>query len=493
MTEIRNPLEQKYMCTAEECAKEFTSIDDWRTHVEDYSFEKGHICLYDDCGELISTRSNESLAHRSHLYIKHRVEPRYTEELAKSFIAKNFYSVGEGRIWCSQCRELLRLNNRAEVLDHFQRHIRGGSKIKIPGQTKYPAITRARKEEVGTPARSADEGADCVIDLSRRGTMPLCVLNRLNGCLCYIRTSRSRLRPRSERLPVSNADEHLNDQLTLYRTLTQATDLPYACPLCLRGYNRYDSLYNHFRSTQEAEHRDLKALWFGSKCPVCSETSDHILRHTAKRHPTIYQSLMKSTLRIRPEVVTEIPASPECFKHTFLFPLRRPDCVVRLPPRKQIRKSRIREDVSMAQGSSRRGTTRLKKRKAEHQNPQQDIDDHLDARMEDVAPPSHTSGLPGHRVVQVDAAHPPSVASPIGYDFYTESNPVQSALACPTHSLSFPSLAPLPHDVHEPRIDLSARGYMSHLSTEYQVPWEMFVPTDIHQGDTGDGGQVTRN
>ncbi|GLA55873.1 hypothetical protein AnigIFM63604_003092 [Aspergillus niger] len=302
-----------------------------------------------------------------------------------------------------------------------------------------------------------------------------------------------KLRPRGERLPVSNADDHTNDQVMLYRTLAQVTKLPYACPLCLRGYSRYDNLYNHFRTTNEAEHQELKNLWFGSRCPVCSEPSDHILRHTAKRHPTIYQSLMKSTLRIRHEVVTEIPASPECFEHTFLFPIRRRDRIVSLPPTKQIRKSRVREGISMAQGSRRRGTTHLNKRKAENQSLQQDIDDHLEARMEGVAPPSHTSALPGHRAVQVDAAHPPAVGNPIGHDFYTESNPVQSTLACLTHPLSFPSLATLPDEIQEPRIDLSARGYVSHLSTEYQVPWEMFAPTDIHQGDTGDDGQVTRN
>ncbi|KAI2867530.1 hypothetical protein CBS63078_11180 [Aspergillus niger] len=165
MTDMKHPHEQKYMCTAKECTKKFTSIDDWRIHVGGYSFETGHICLYDGCGELISTRSNESLAHRSHLYIKHRVEHCNLEELAKAFIATNFHSVEEGRIWCNTCRRILELNNRAEALHHFEQHIQHGFELKILGQTKYPVV------EVGTSARSTTECEDDVIDLTRRGTM----------------------------------------------------------------------------------------------------------------------------------------------------------------------------------------------------------------------------------------------------------------------------------------------------------------------------------
>ncbi|KAI3050160.1 hypothetical protein CBS147353_11646 [Aspergillus niger] len=164
-------LEQKYMCTAKECMKEFTSIDDWRIHVEEYSFHAGRICLYDNCGEFLSASSNESLAHRSHLYLKHHVEPCRTEELRKAFIDKNFCSAAEGRMWCSLCRELLELDNRAEVLDHFQGHIWDGSQFKIPGQTKYPDTKRARKEVVERSAESANEGDYYVIDLARRGTI----------------------------------------------------------------------------------------------------------------------------------------------------------------------------------------------------------------------------------------------------------------------------------------------------------------------------------
>ncbi|GLA55874.1 hypothetical protein AnigIFM63604_003093 [Aspergillus niger] len=171
MADMRNPQEQMYRCTAKECTKTFTSIDDWRSHVGEYSFENGHICLYDDCGELILSRSNEWLAHRSHLYMKHNVKHWETDELAKSFIDNNFHSVEEGRIWCHTCRSMLGLNNRAEALHHFERHVRDGSQVEIPGQTKYANTNRVRKVEAGTAERPADEGESGVIDLSRRGTV----------------------------------------------------------------------------------------------------------------------------------------------------------------------------------------------------------------------------------------------------------------------------------------------------------------------------------
>ncbi|PYH97846.1 hypothetical protein BO71DRAFT_102811 [Aspergillus ellipticus CBS 707.79] len=95
----------------------------------------------------LSTSSNESLAHRSHLYLKHHVEPCHTEARGKEFIGKNFCSVAEGNMWCSLCRKLLKLGNRAEVLDHFQHHTREGSPIKIPGQTKYPDINHGINAE----------------------------------------------------------------------------------------------------------------------------------------------------------------------------------------------------------------------------------------------------------------------------------------------------------------------------------------------------------
>ncbi|GKZ96831.1 hypothetical protein AnigIFM59636_011349 [Aspergillus niger] len=163
--------EQKYLCTAKECTKEFASIGDWRIHVEEYFFDAGSICLYDSCGEFIPANSNESLAHRSHLYLKHHVEPCRTEELRKAFIDKNFCSAAEGRMWCSLCRELLELDNRAEVLDHFQGHIRDESQFKIPGQTRYPDTNRARQAEVEPSARSANEGKDDVVDLTGRGIL----------------------------------------------------------------------------------------------------------------------------------------------------------------------------------------------------------------------------------------------------------------------------------------------------------------------------------
>lgn len=170
MTDMRKPQEQTYMCTAKECTKTFTSIDDWRIHVGGYSFEKGHICLYNDCAELILTRPNESLAHRSHLYMKHNVQHCETEELAKSFIDKNLYSVDEGRIWCPTCRSMLGLNNREEALHHFESHVRDGSQLEIPGQTKYPDTNRMTKAEAGASA-SSNEDEGNVIDLSQRGTV----------------------------------------------------------------------------------------------------------------------------------------------------------------------------------------------------------------------------------------------------------------------------------------------------------------------------------
>ncbi|KAI3045689.1 hypothetical protein CBS147353_11797 [Aspergillus niger] len=444
-------LEQKYMCTAKECTKEFTCIDDWRIHVEDYFFDAGRICLYDSCGEFFPASSNESLAHRSQLYLKHHVEPCRTEELRKAFIDKNLCSVAEGRMWCSLCREMLELDNRAGVLDHFQGHIWDGSQFKIPGQTKYSDTNRARQAEVEPSARSANEVPN----------------------------------PTS---PGQHAVEDTNyNQLALYRILLQVSKLPYTCPLCLHGYSRYDNLYKHFKTTKEAEHMALKNLWFRSECLVCSEPTYQVLQHLAQRHPVNYQSPMKQTLRLRHGVNTTIPRSPACFEHIYLFPLRRLDRVVSLPTKKQKRKPGRRDGISEMAGDIGSGSTSLKRRQTENLGLRVDVANDQCARLDGVAPYFHTSELPGHRTVQLDAAHPPSVGNTLGHEFYGESNLVQSAFACPTHSLSFPSPAPLPQDIQGPRIDLSARGYMSHLSTEYQVPWETFVSMDIHQEDTEDG------
>lgn len=174
MAEISYTLEQKFICTAKECEREFTSIDDWRIHVENYSFDAGHICLYDSCGEFISANSNKPLtlqSHRSHLYLKHHVEQCRTEELRKAFIDQNLCCVAEGRMWCSRRHGLLELGDRAVVYDHFQEHNRNGSQFKVPGQTKYSDTNRARKEVVERSAESANEGDYYVIDLARRGTI----------------------------------------------------------------------------------------------------------------------------------------------------------------------------------------------------------------------------------------------------------------------------------------------------------------------------------
>ncbi|KAB8213559.1 hypothetical protein BDV33DRAFT_57480 [Aspergillus novoparasiticus] len=134
---------------------------------------------------------------------------------------------------------------------------------------------------------------------------------------------------------VSETQESAFTQVKLYRILAHSVNLPYACPLCLGGYSRYDALYAHFKTTEEPQHRALKNLWFSGRCTVCNEPSDQVLRHMEKRHPESYQSLMKSTLCLRSEVNVMIPASPGCFQHTFLFPLRRSDSIVTLPQRKR--------------------------------------------------------------------------------------------------------------------------------------------------------------
>ncbi|KAL4893414.1 hypothetical protein BDV59DRAFT_207857 [Aspergillus ambiguus] len=476
MTDIEHPLEHKYMCTAEECTKQFTSIDDWRIHVEAYSFEPGHICLYDGCGEFVPTSSNESLAHRSHLYLRHNVEPYRTEGLRKAFIDKNFCSVAEGRMWCSLCLELLELDNRAKVVDHFQQHVRDGFQFKIPGQTKYPDTNRASKAKVGTSKRSANEGEDDVIDLSRRGTV------------AWIGPQP---RERGQRLPASNPDEYTNNQLAFYRILTKATSLPYACPLCLRGYSRYDILYKHFKTTEEAQHRALKTLWFGSKCPVCRTPADQVLRHMAMRHPTNYQSLMKPTLRLRHEVDINIPSSPACFEHTFLFPLRRLGCIVNLPHRKQLRRPGTQKHISGDQESIKSGTSSLKKRKTDNSGQQQDIDEDEESRMEGMAPPFH---IPGHACHRMIPPNPPPFGNIFNQEVYEENNLDQRAPSLPTDSLPFVTPPTFPENIQEPRVDLSGRGHISNLDTLYQAPWNLFVSTEgtIHRDNDGDGWQVTQ-
>lgn len=171
MTEITPPLEQKYVCTANECTKEFTSIHDWRKHVEGYSFEKGLICLHNGCGELIRPSSNKSRDYANHLYLKHNFEHSKAEEEAESLIGECDYSVEDGRIWCPACVSLWKLGNCEKALDHVERHVLDGLQIKILGQTRYPRTVQVREAEAGTSERAANEGDGDVIDLSRRGTV----------------------------------------------------------------------------------------------------------------------------------------------------------------------------------------------------------------------------------------------------------------------------------------------------------------------------------
>lgn len=216
--------------------------------------------------------------------------------------------------------------------------------------------------------------------------------------------------------PGQHAVEDTNcNQLALYRILLQVSKLPYTCPLCLHGYSRYDNLYEHFKTTKEAQHMALKNLWFRSKCPVCSEPAYQVLQHVAQRHPVNYQSLMKQTLRLRHEVNTTIPRSPACFEHTYLFPLRRLDRVVSLPTKKQKRKPGRRDGISEMAGDIGSGSTSLKRRQTKDFGLQVDVANDQCARL-DGAPSFHTSGLPGHRTVQLVAAHPPSVGNTLGMD-----------------------------------------------------------------------------
>lgn len=101
----------------------------------------------------------KSLAHRSHLYFKHHVEPCHTKEMKKASIDDKFCSVGQGKTWCS-VSPIAKIGHCVEDLDHFERHIRHGSAIVIPGQTKYPVTNQARDAWAETLARSANESED---------------------------------------------------------------------------------------------------------------------------------------------------------------------------------------------------------------------------------------------------------------------------------------------------------------------------------------------
>ncbi|KAL4888230.1 hypothetical protein BDV59DRAFT_211425 [Aspergillus ambiguus] len=314
MPETNRDEGQRYTCTASECPKVFQSIDEWRLHVNRYRFEKGHICLYKNCQKFIPIRPNISLSHRSHLYLSHDVEPQWTEKKKRDSIDRNFCFGEEGKIWCSACQRCLELGNRANVLDHFERHILHGCTLKIPGQTNYPETSSQFSDVLSGQSASStndgnDEGKIGAIDLSSRGT--------------------------TYPTPIATND-HASIQLNFYRILTYTVGLDFACPLCLTGYSRYDALYAHFRNTEEKQHEALKDLWFSGVCTVCKEPSDTTtFYHIKCRHPGSYQTLMKNTLRLRPEVNETIPAAPHCFEHKFFFPLRQPASIVRLPRKKR--------------------------------------------------------------------------------------------------------------------------------------------------------------
>lgn len=151
-----------------------------------------------------------------------------------------------------------------------------------------------------------------------------------------VRRQLKRQRPPDLTQATVAGDKHAPTQVDLYRILTQRANLFYACPLCLNGYSRYDYLYDHFKNTEEEHHEALKSLWFSDHCTVCHEPAGQgTLKHSKHRHPESYQVLMKSTLRLRPEVNVTIPAAPDCFRHEFFFPLRERTSIISCPPKKR--------------------------------------------------------------------------------------------------------------------------------------------------------------
>ncbi|KAI2886531.1 hypothetical protein CBS63078_10936 [Aspergillus niger] len=170
MTKTNSGSGQKFKCTARECSKIFESINDWRLHVNDYSFVKGYVCLYEDCGEFIPSCANEWRTPHYHFYLRHHIEPPRIQEVTKLYISRSYSSIGEGRTWCSACWEPLELRTSADVLDHFELHIGHGIALEIPGQTKYPHLFgQASGEQITTIARPENEGKDDDIDLISRG------------------------------------------------------------------------------------------------------------------------------------------------------------------------------------------------------------------------------------------------------------------------------------------------------------------------------------
>ncbi|KAF9885147.1 hypothetical protein FE257_000673 [Aspergillus nanangensis] len=170
MSETNRSPGQRFRCTSRECSQESESINDWRLHVNEYSFVKGHVCVYKRCGEFIPSCANESRAHQYHLYLNHDIKPPRTDDAANIYINKNYSSVGEGMTWCYVCEKLLELHTSVDVLNHFELHIRLGSTLEIPGQTKYPHLFRqVSGERVVRSTGSGTETKDGGIDLSSRG------------------------------------------------------------------------------------------------------------------------------------------------------------------------------------------------------------------------------------------------------------------------------------------------------------------------------------
>ncbi|KAB8213560.1 hypothetical protein BDV33DRAFT_184524 [Aspergillus novoparasiticus] len=166
MPEMELSPARPYRCTAKLCEGEFETINEWRHHVNGYCFQEGHICLYNNCTEFIPASSNESLTHRSHLYLRHNIEPASTEKMKDEYIKKNYCSVERGQIWCSECREVLKLDNRGHAFEHIEGHVLCGITIKVPGQTTLlPEISGTMDERA--PRLVEDDG----LDLSQRGVI----------------------------------------------------------------------------------------------------------------------------------------------------------------------------------------------------------------------------------------------------------------------------------------------------------------------------------
>lgn len=136
-----------------ECDKSFESADDWHTHSKRHRYEKGYICLVDNCTEFFSINKDILLKVQFHLYLNHNVEPGCTGSISDGIISHHRECVEEGRAWCTECKQFVDKQDYIKLLEHFEAHLCQGVRTKLSSVRLMETFVAITKDPVERPAR----------------------------------------------------------------------------------------------------------------------------------------------------------------------------------------------------------------------------------------------------------------------------------------------------------------------------------------------------